>query len=79
MGLHALGTPGILFSEDYGGFKVAIPVGLLVSAFFAAGSAFVDARPGFAPLVIRHRRLLRVGVLVVMGRGSSGRSGTCRR
>ena len=67
MGLHALGTPGILFSADYAGFKIAIPVGLLVSAVFAAGSAFVDLRPGFAPLVIRHRRLLRVGVLMVMG------------
>jgi class 3 adenylate cyclase/FtsH-binding integral membrane protein len=66
MGLHALGTPGILFSEDHAGFKVAIPVGLLVSAVFAAASAFVDVRPGFAPLVIRHRRLLRVGVLIAM-------------
>jgi adenylate cyclase len=66
MALHALGTPSILFSEDYAGFKVAIPVGLLVSAVFAAASAFVDVRPGFAPLVIRHRRLLRVGVLIAM-------------
>ncbi len=66
MALHALGTPGILFSRDYAGFKVAIPVGLLVSAVFAAASAFVDVRPGIAPLVIRHRRLLRVGVLIGM-------------
>jgi class 3 adenylate cyclase len=66
MGLHALGTPGVLFSEDYAGFKVAIPVGLLVSAAFAAASAFVDVSPGWAPLVARHRRLLRVGALVVM-------------
>ena len=67
MGLHALGTPGILFSEDHAGFKVAIPVGLLVSAGFAGASAFVDVRPGMAPLVIRHRRLLRISVLVAMG------------
>ena len=66
MGLHALGTAGVLFSKDYSGFKVAIPVGLLVSALFAAGSAFVDLRPGFGRLVIRHRRLLRVGVLTAM-------------
>ncbi len=67
MGLHALGTPGILFSEDHAGFKVAIPVGLLVSAVFAGASAFVDVRPGIAPLVIRHRRLLRISVVVAMG------------
>ncbi len=67
MGLHALGTRGVLFSGDHAGFKVAIPVGLLVSAGFAAASAFVDVRPGFAPLVMRHRRILRVSVLLAMG------------
>jgi adenylate cyclase len=67
MGLHAVGTPGVLFSADHSGFKVAIPVGLLVSAGFALASAFVDERPGFAPLVIRHRRVLRFGVLAAMG------------
>jgi adenylate cyclase len=67
MGLHALGTPGVLFTTDHSGFKVAIPVGLLVSAGFAAASAFVDLRPGFAPLVMRHRRSLRVTLLLTMG------------
>jgi class 3 adenylate cyclase len=66
MGLHALGTPGVLFSADHAGFKVAIPIGLLVSAALAAGSAFVDVRPSFAPLVIRHQRILRAGVLLAM-------------
>src|SRR5437588_5718382 len=46
--LHAIGTPSILFSEEHAGFQVAIPVGLLVGAVFAAGSAFVDVRPGIA-------------------------------
>ena len=67
MGLHALGTQGVLFSGDHSGFKVAIPVGLLVSAGFAAASAFVDVRPEFARLAIRHRRLLRATVLAAMG------------
>jgi adenylate cyclase len=67
MGLHALGTQGVLFTGDHAGFKIAIPVGLLGSAGFAAASAFVDVRPGFAALVIRHRRLLRVSVLIAMG------------
>src|SRR6476619_8661669 len=40
--LHAVGTPSILFAKDHAGFQVAIPVELLVSAVFAAASAFVD-------------------------------------
>ena len=67
MGLHALGTRGVLFSGDHSGFKVAIPVGLLVSAGFAAASAFVDVRPDLARLAMRHRRLLRATVLAAMG------------
>jgi adenylate cyclase len=66
LGLHAVGTPGVLFTNDLSGFQVAIPVGLLVSAVFAAGSAFVDVRPGLAPLVMRRRRLLRVAVVAAM-------------
>jgi adenylate cyclase len=66
MGLHAMGTAGVLFTESYAGFQVAIPVGLLVSAFFAAGSAFVDARPEFGPRLMRHRRKLRAAVLIAM-------------
>ena len=66
MGLHALGTPGVLFTADHSGFKVAIPVGLLVGAGFAAASAFDDVRPGFAVIAIRHRRALRAGVLLTM-------------
>ena len=67
LGLHAMGTPDILFSESYPGFQVAIPVGLFVSAVFAAGSAFVDLRPGIAPAVIRGRARLQMGVLIAMG------------
>jgi hypothetical protein len=67
LGLHALGTAGVLFSNDLAGFKIAIPVGLLVAALFAVASGFIGIRPELAPLVIRHRTLLRVGVLVAMG------------
>ena len=55
--LHAIGTPTILFSQEHAGFQVAIPVGLLVSAIFAAGSAFVDVRPGIGARLIRRRAL----------------------
>src|SRR5512132_4215459 len=64
--LHALGTPEVLFSEEHAGFQVAIPVGLLVSAVFAAGSAFVDVRPGLGAGLIRRRVLLRISVLAAM-------------
>jgi adenylate cyclase len=67
LGLHAVGTPGILFSQELAGFQVAIPVGLLVSAGFAAASAFVDVRPGIGPRLIRRRTSLRVAVLIAMG------------
>ena len=66
MGIHALGTEGVLFQREYAGFKVAIPVGLLFAALFGAASAFVDARPEFAPLVMRHRAALRRAVLAAM-------------
>ncbi len=66
IGLHAFGTAGVLFSESRAGFQVAIPVGLLVSAFFAAGSAFVDVRPGLGPKLIRQRGKLRGAVLIVV-------------
>jgi adenylate cyclase len=66
LGLHALGTQEVLFSQDYAGFQVAIPVGLLVASAFAVGSAFVDVRPGFAPWLMRRRTLLRLAVLGVM-------------
>jgi len=65
--LHAIGTPNILFSEEHAGFQVAIPVGLLVSAIFAVGSAFVDIRPGIAATLVRRRTFLRLVVLVAMG------------
>ena len=60
LGLHAIGTRGVLFSKEYAGFQVAIPVGLLVSAVFAVASAFVDIRPGVGAELIRRRTLLRV-------------------
>jgi class 3 adenylate cyclase len=66
MGLHAAGTPGILFSKEHAGFQVAIPVGLLVSAVFAFGSAFVDVRPGIGSWLIRWRTPLRAMVLIAM-------------
>jgi adenylate cyclase len=66
LGLHALGTPGILFQKEHAGFLVAIPVGLLVSAVFAGASAFIDLAPALGQRLIRRRVLLRALVLVVM-------------
>jgi adenylate cyclase len=68
LGLHAIGTPGILFTSDLAGFKVAIPVGLLVAAVFAAGSAFVDLRPAYSVWAMEHQRLmLRLVVAAMVG------------
>ncbi len=66
LGLHALGTAGVLFTHSYAGFKIANPVGLVLAAMFAFASAFVDIRPSFAPLVMRHRVALRRAVLTAM-------------
>ena len=66
LGLHALGTAGVLFEHEYAGFKVANPVGLVLAALFAFASGFVDVRPSFAPFVVRHRVALRRSVLGVM-------------
>ena len=66
MGLHAFGTAGVLFSESRAGFQIAIPVGLLLAAVFAVGSAFVDLRPELGPRLIRRRGQLRAAVLVAM-------------
>jgi adenylate cyclase len=67
LGLHALGTKEVLFTKEYAGFMVAIPVGLLVAAVFAGASAFVDERPDLGAALIRRRALLRAGVLAAMG------------
>ena len=64
--LHAMGTQSVLFPQEHSGFQVAIPVGLLVAAVFAAGSAFVDVRPDVGSALIRRRTLMRVAVLVAM-------------
>jgi adenylate cyclase len=66
LGLHALGTAGVLFDESLPGFKVAIPVGCCAAALFGGASAFVDHKPQYAPLVIRKRALLRRAVLIAM-------------
>jgi adenylate cyclase len=67
LGLHAIGTAGVLFTHEYAGFKVANPVGLVLAAVFAFASAFVDLHPSFAPLVVRHRVALRRAVLAALG------------
>ena len=66
LSLHAIGTTGILFEHEYAGFKVANPIGLVLAAVFALGSALVDLRPSFAPLVVRHRAALRRAVLAAL-------------
>jgi class 3 adenylate cyclase len=63
LAVHAIGTPGVLITNDRPGFMVAIPIGLLIAALFACGSAFVDIRPDAAAIVVRHRDALRRSVI----------------
>jgi class 3 adenylate cyclase len=64
--LHALGSPGVLLNNELPGFKVAIPVGLLVAAVLACASAFVDLRPASALGVVRRESSLRFSVIAAM-------------
>jgi class 3 adenylate cyclase len=64
--LHAIGTPGIIITEDLAGFKVAVSVGLVVAALLVVSSAFVDARPDLPALVFRQRRVIRLSVIAFM-------------
>jgi class 3 adenylate cyclase len=70
--LHAIGTPGILVTQDLSGFQVAISVGLLVAAVLVAASAFVDVRPQLAAVVIRHRKRFRLLVAVAIAAWVTG-------
>jgi hypothetical protein len=63
LGLHAVRTPGVLFSQDLAGFSVAIPLGLLIVAALAVTSAFIDLRPTAAAAIIRREPLVRWAVL----------------
>jgi adenylate cyclase len=64
--LHAIGTHEVLFTDQHAGFQVAISVGLVVSAVFAFGSAFVDQHPELGPWLIRNRGQLRGLILLTM-------------
>jgi class 3 adenylate cyclase len=66
LAVHAIGTPGVVLHDDLPGFKIAIPVGLLVAAVFACASAFVDLRPDLASVVTRYRAAFRWSVLAAM-------------
>jgi adenylate cyclase len=65
LGLHALATPGVLLDGPNQGFAVATPVGLLVSALFAAAST-LPLRPERARAVMRRAQLLRALLLAAM-------------
>jgi class 3 adenylate cyclase len=66
LGLHAIGTPMVLFTDEHAGFHVAIPVGLLLASLFAVTSAFVDLRPELGDWVIRRQVVLWRAVVVAM-------------
>jgi class 3 adenylate cyclase len=66
LALHAVGTPGILFTREHSGFDIAISAGMELAAVFAFASAFVDVRPGWATRVMSRRAQLRLGAFAAM-------------
>jgi len=68
-GLHALATPGVLLDHANGGFALATPAGLALSAVFGA-AAVLDMDGAVGRWALRADRYLRyglVGVAVVWG------------
>jgi class 3 adenylate cyclase len=57
LGLHALGTPGVILEAPNAGFVLGTPIGLGLAALPALAAAFVPAAPG--------RALLRRSILVL--------------
>jgi adenylate cyclase len=66
LALHALATPGILLAGKNTGFVIATPVGLFLGACFAALST-LEIGGARSLAVLRHERLLRAGLLAVLG------------
>lgn len=66
LGLHALATPGVLLPDANTGFVIATPVGLVVAAVLSAASVSPLAGP-HGSLVLRHRDLLRTGLVLGLG------------
>jgi len=65
LALHALATPGVLLDESNRGFLVAVPVGLVVAAVAAAGSALVPGRAP-SPSTMRVLRSTRAALVALM-------------
>ena len=61
LGLHALATPGVVLAGPNAGFVVATPIGLVLSGALAALSATARASS-----LLRHERVLRIGVLAAI-------------
>ena len=62
LGLHALGTAGVLFAGEHAGFKVANPVGPRHRRRSSRSRPRSwTCGPSFAPFVVRHRAALRRG------------------
>jgi class 3 adenylate cyclase len=63
LGLHALGTPGVLLDVPNAGFVLGTPVGLAIASVPAAASAVMIGRRGEA--VMRHSALLLGLILLI--------------
>jgi adenylate cyclase len=64
--LHALATPGVLLAGKNAGFQIASPIGLLLAGVFAALSS-LEWSGDVSSALVRNRRLLHAGLLVLIG------------
>jgi class 3 adenylate cyclase len=64
--LHALATPGVLLAGKNAGFQIAAPIGLLLAGVFAALSS-LEWSGDVSSALVRNRRVLHAGLLVLMG------------
>jgi class 3 adenylate cyclase len=66
LGLHALATPGVLLEGPNAGFVAATPVGLLLSAGFAAASSG-SLQGRFGRTVMRRQAPIRAALAALLG------------
>ncbi|MGH2952977.1 MAG: adenylate/guanylate cyclase domain-containing protein [Solirubrobacterales bacterium] len=65
LALHALATPDVFLESSNLGFQIAVPVGLVIAALFAAASTVSETAAGLASLRAVERRL-RAALVAMM-------------
>jgi class 3 adenylate cyclase len=67
LALHALATPDVFLDKSNLGFQIAVPVGLLIAALFAAASTVTETSLGTLGAAERRVRTWLVAAMVLWG------------